>query len=219
LAPGIELYQGAWNTTLVRQDDGVLILEAPISSRYVRGVLAKAHSEYPGVPIKGVLSTSDSWPHIAGVRQAVAAGVPVYVLDLNKPLLDRLVDAPHRLQPDDLQSHPKAARWTVVGDRLELGKGANRVVLYPLRGASTERQYMVYFPQQKLLYASDTLAFTGDHALYNPELMSEVMQAVAREHLKVDTVYAMHQGPTPWTEVRQLVEQAMRAPPAGKVPG
>jgi hypothetical protein len=219
LAPGIELFQGAWNTTLVRQDDGVLILEAPISSRYVQGVLAKVHSEYPGVPIKGVLSTSDSWPHIAGVRQAVAAGVPVYVLDLNKPLLDRLVDAPHRLQPDDLQSRPRAPQWTVVGGRLELGKGANRVVLYPLRGASTERQYMVYFPQQKLLYASDTLAFTGDHALYNPELMSEVMQAVAREHLKVDTVYAMHQAPTPWTEVRQLVEQAMRAPPAGKAPG
>jgi hypothetical protein len=197
----------------------VLVLEAPISGSYVRGVLAKAHREYPGVPIKAVLSTSDSWPHVAGVRQAVAEGVPVYALDLNKPLLERLVDAPHRLQPDDLQSHPRAPHWTVVGGRLELGKGANRVVLYPLRGASTERQYMVYFPQRKLLYASDTLAFTKDHALYNPELMSEVMQAVAREHLKVDTVYAMHQGPTPWTEVRQLVEQAVRAPPAGKAPG
>ncbi|WP_424682065.1 hypothetical protein [Frateuria sp. YIM B11624] len=219
LAPGIELYQGAWNTTLVKQDDGVLVLEAPISGSYVRGVLAKAHSEYPGVPIKAVLSTSDSWPHIAGVREAVAEGVPVYVLDLNKPLLDRLVDAPHHLQPDDLQSHPKAAHWMVVGDHLEVGKGANRVVLYPLRGASTERQYMVYFPQQKLLYASDTLAFNEDHTLYDPELMYEVMQAVVREHLRVDTVYAMHQGPTPWADVRRLIDEAMRPPAAGKVPG
>jgi uncharacterized protein (DUF736 family) len=216
LAPGIELYQGPWNTTLIRQDDGVLVLEAPISGNYVRGVLAKVHSEYPGVPIKGVLSTSDSWPHIAGVRQVVAEGVPVYVLDLNRPLLDRLVGAPHSLHPDDLQSRPKAPRWAIVGDRTELGKGSNRAVLYPLRGASTERQYMVYFPQRKLLYASDTLVLNDDHTLYDPELMYEVMQAVAREHLQVDTVYAMHEGPTPWPDVRRLVERAMSPLSGGK---
>ena len=216
LAPGIELYQGSWNTTLIKQDDGVVVLEAPISGSYVHGVLDKVHAEYPGAPVKAVLSTSDSWPHMAGVREAVAEGLPVYILDLNKPLLDRLVSSPHRLQPDDLQSHPKAPHWTIVGDHLELGKGANRVELYPLRGASTERQYMVYFPQQKLLYASDTLVLNGDHTLYDPDLMHEVMQAVEREHLQVDTVYAMHEGPTPWTQVRQLVEQAMSPTPPGK---
>lgn len=209
LAPGVELYQGSWNTTLIKQDDGVLVLEAPISGSYVQGILAKVRSEYPGVPIKGVLSTSDSWPHMAGVRQAVAEGVPVYALDLNKPLLDRLVSAPHRLQPDDLQLHPKTPHWITVGDRVEIGTGANRVVLYPLRGASTERQYMVYFPQYKLLYASDTLALNGDNTLYDPDLMYEVMQAVAREHLDVQTVYAMHQGPTPWVDVQRMVDQAM----------
>lgn len=209
LAPGIELYRGSWNTTLIRQRDGILVLEAPISPAYVQGILAKVRSEYPGVPIKGVLSTSDSWPHMVGVRQAVAEGVPVYALDLNRPLLDRVVSAPHHLQPDDLQMHPKAPHWITVGGRLELGDGANRVVLYPLRGASTERQYMVYFPQQKILYASDTLGLNADKTLYDPDLMYEVAQAVAREHLQVDTVYAMHEGPTPWAEVQKLISQAM----------
>lgn len=219
LAPGVELYQGSWNTTLIKQDDGVLVIEAPISDSYVRGILAKVRSEYPGVPIKGMLSTSDSWPHMAGVRQAVAEGVPVYVLDLNAPLLNRLVDAPHRLQPDDLQAHPKTPHWITVSDRMEIGKGDNRVVLYPLRGASTERQYMVYFPAQKLLYASDTLALNGDNTLYDPDLMLEVMQAAAREHLDVNTVYAMHQGPTPWVDVRRMVDQARTPTDAGKSPG
>lgn len=219
LASGVELYQGAWNTTLIKQDDGIVVLEAPISAHYVRGILAKVRSEYPGVPIKGVLSTSDSWPHMAGVRQAVAEGVPVYVLDLNRPLLDKLVSAPHRLQPDDLQSQPKTPHWIAVGDHLELGQGANRVVLYALRGASTERQYMVYFPQHKLLYASDTLALNGDHTLYDPDLMYEVMQAVAREHLQVDTVYAMHEGPTPWVDVQRLVDQAVSPTGGSKTAG
>ncbi|HUA81649.1 MAG TPA: MBL fold metallo-hydrolase [Dyella sp.] len=219
LAPGVDLYQGAWNTTLIRQNDGVLVIEAPISDSYVQGILAKVHREYPGVPIKGVLSTSDSWPHMAGVRQAVAEGVPVYVLDLNTPLLNRLVDAPHGLQPDDLQRHPKAPHWVTVGNRVEIGKGDNRVVLYPLRGASTERQYMIYFPAHKLLYASDTLALNGNNTLYDPDLMAEVMQAVAREHLDVDTVYAMHQGPTPWMDVRRMVDQAMTPTGGGKTTG
>jgi len=40
-----------------------------------------------------VLSTSDSWPHTGGVRQAVAMDLPVYILDLNRPLLDRMMSA------------------------------------------------------------------------------------------------------------------------------
>jgi hypothetical protein len=210
LAPGIELYRGAWNATLIKQDDGVLVLEAPISTMYAQGVFAKARSEYPGVPIKGVLSTSDSWPHIAGVREAVAEGLPVYALDLNQPLLERLVSAPHRLNPDSLQTAPKTPHWNSVAGKVEIGHGVNRVVLYPLRGASTERQYMVYFPQQRLLYASDTLALNPDHSLYDPELMHEVVQAVEREHLQVDTVFSMHEGPTPWSEVSKLVKAALQ---------
>jgi hypothetical protein len=210
LAPGIELYRGSWNATLIKQDDGVLVLEAPISPHYVQGVLAKARSAFPGVPVKGVLSSSDSWPHMAGVREAVAEGLPVYILDLNQPLLDRLVAAPHRLQPDRLQTAPKSPQWHVVSGKQEIGTGANRVVIYPLRGASTERQFMVYFPAHKLLYASDTLALNADHTLYDPELMREVVQAVAREHLQVDTVYAMHEGPTPWRDVAGMVDATMK---------
>lgn len=77
-----------------------------------------------------------------------------------------------------------------------------------MRGASTERQYMVYFPEFRLLYASDTLALNEDGSLYDPELMHEVAQAVEREKLKVDTVFAMHQGPTPWESVMAQVQKA-----------
>ena len=55
------------------------------------------------MPIIAVLSTSDSWPHTGGVRQAVALGLPVYVLDLNRPLLDRMMSAPHTIEPDALE--------------------------------------------------------------------------------------------------------------------
>ena len=143
------------------------------------------------------------------MRQVVALGLPVYILDLNKPLLERLVASPRHLQPDLLAQSARRPVWRIVSQKVQVGVGANRMELYPLRGASTERQYMVYFPEHKLLYASDTLALNADGSLYAPELMREVMDAVKRENLAVTTVFAMHQEPVPWTQVTGLVERAL----------
>jgi hypothetical protein len=209
LAPGITLFPGSWNATVVKQDDGVMLLEAPLSGTYMAGVIDKAKEQSPGQPIKAVLSTSDSWPHVGGVRQVVALGLPVYILDLNKPLLDRLVSSPRHLHPDLLAQSARPAMWRIVSQKVQVGVGANRMELYPLRGAATERQYMVYFPEHHLLYASDTLALNADGSLYAPELMREVMEAVKRENLAVTTVFAMHQEPVPWAQVATLVESAL----------
>jgi hypothetical protein len=206
LAEGIDLFSGSWNSTIVRQEDGVVILETPISSTFTRGIFAEATKRYAGAQIKAVLSTSDSWPHVGGIRFDVAQRVPLYVLDLNEPLLDRILAAPHRINPDDLQRSPHRPEWHLVSGKTVVGSGANRMELYPLRGPSTERQYMVYFPEHKLLYASDTLVLKENHTLYDPELMQEVRLAVEREHLIVDTVYAMHEAPMSWKDVVTLLD-------------
>jgi len=211
LAPGIDLYQGSWNLTVVKQADGLVLIEAPISPFFTKQALAKVRADNPGAPIKAVLSTSDSWPHFAGVRQAVAEKLPVYVLDLNRDLVERSVRAPHTLHPDQQQTTPQPPQLRVVAAKMTLGSGPNRLELYPLRGAATERQYMVYFPEHRLLYASDTLALDSKtHALYDPQQMHEVIQAAQRERLAVDRVFAMHEGPTPWTEVVGKVETALK---------
>lgn len=209
LAPGVILYPGAWNATVVEQPDGLVILEAPISGGYISGVIEEAKRHYPGLPVKAVLSTSDSWPHVGGVRQAVAMDLPVYILDLNQSLLDRLIASPRTLYPDALQQAPRKPHWEIVSEKTLIGSGKNRMELYPLRGASTERQYMVYFPEHHLLYASDTLALNDDGSLYDPELMREVIHSVNRHHLEVNMVFAMHQGPVPWASVLAQVQKAM----------
>jgi len=209
LAPGITLHEGSWNCTIVKQSDGIVILEAPISGNSIQAVVDEARRQYPGLEIKAVLSTSDSWPHVGGIRQCVALGLPIYILDLNRPLLERLVAAPHKISPDLLAHSPKKPDWKIVSGKVEIGSGENRIEIYPLRGASTERQYMVYFPEHKLLYASDTLVLNQDNSLYDPELMHEVIEAVDREKLQVTTVYAMHQGALAWTKVVALVQREL----------
>jgi hypothetical protein len=210
LAPGIDLFPGPWNSTIVKQTDGIVILEAPISTLYTQGIIEEAKKRYPELPVKAVLSTSDSWPHTGGVRYADAQHLAVYILDLNRPLLDKLIAAPHTLDPDALAVTKPSPQpnWKIVSGKEVIGNGKNRMELYPLRGASTERQYMVYFPEYHLLYASDTLSVKSNGALYDPELMYEVIQAAKRENLEVETIFAMHQEPMPWKQVVALVEKA-----------
>jgi len=102
----------------------------------------------------------------------------------------------------------KTPRWKAVSQKETVGSGDNRIELYPLRGASTGRQYLAYFPASRLLYASDPLALNEDASLYDPQLMHEVAQAVKRANLKVDRVFAMHQAPMPCVEVAARVEKS-----------
>ena len=209
IAPNIVQIPGSWNITLVRQPDGVVIVEAPISSGYSAKVIAEAGRRFPNVPVKAVVSTSDAWPHIGGVREYVARGIPVYALDLNRPLLERLVAAPHRSVPDSLARAPRRPIFRLVARKTTVGAGVNRLELYPVGTETGERMIMVYLPGHRLLYASDLVQgpVQGGSFLM-PQYLSELSDAVKRERLMVDTVFAMHTGPTPWAKVTAAVAQA-----------
>jgi hypothetical protein len=201
LAPGIVQIPGWWNVALVRQSDGVVVLEAPISSGYSAKIIAEAERRFPGLPVKAVISTSDAWPHLGGVREYVARGVPVYLLDLNRSIVERALKAPHTAVPDALAKTPREAKLNAISSRTELGSGVNRIELYPVRGEGGERMVMVYFPSIGLLYGSDLVQKNPDGSYFSAQYLSELVAAAQREKLTVDRVFALHQGVTPWTEV------------------
>ena len=211
LVSGVVHIPGSWNVTLVRQSDGIVIIEAPISSGYSAKVIAEAQRRWPGVPIKAAITTSDSWPHLAGVREYVARGIPVYALDLNIPILQRLLAAPRAAFPDLLAKSPRAPEFRVVSNKTVIGDGPNRLEIYPLRGETSERQMMVYFPEHKLLYGSDPFQKQSSGDYFYPQTVWELKHAVEREKLQVDTFFMMHMGPTPWTDLEKAATQAEHA--------
>jgi hypothetical protein len=207
-APGIVIIPGSWNTTIVRQQDGIVVLEAPISSGYSTKLIAEATRRFPGVPIKAVITTSDAWPHIGGVREYVARGIPVYAVQRTRPLLERFLNAPRTRFPDALARSPRKVELLLVSEKLVIGAGPNRMEIYPLRGETSERQIMVYFPEHKLLYGSDTFQKLPDGKYFYTQTVSEVVAAVEREHLAIEKFFMMHMGLTPWQEALQEVEKA-----------
>jgi hypothetical protein len=208
LAPGIVFVPGRWNITLVDQQDGIVILEAPISSGYSSKAIAEAHRRFPGQAIKAVITTSDSWPHLAGIREYVAQGIPIYALDLNRPVLERVIAMPYTSKPDTQQRSPRKADFYLVHGKTTLGVGKNRMEIYPIHGETSERQMMVYFPEYHLLYGSDPFQQNEDGSFFFPQTVTELMDAVAREHLDVQQFFMMHIGPTSWPDLEKAVKAA-----------
>jgi hypothetical protein len=205
VAPGIVYVQGGWSVSEIRQPDGIIILEAVISSGYSAKIIEDAQKRFPGLPIKAVITTSDSWPHLGGIREYAARGIPIYALDLNRPILTRMMNAPHTMHPDALAKNPRAPKFTFVSQRTILGSGENRLEIVPFRTVTGERQMMVYFPAAKVVYTSDLFALSRDGSLYLPQMAQEAVDAITRENLDVDRVYGMHYNPIPFQQLRDAL--------------
>ncbi len=205
IAPDVIEIPGSWDVVIVRQDDGLVILEAPISSAYSALVMEEAERRFPGMPVKAVVTTSDAWPHLGGVREYVARGIPVFAHALNRPILERLIAADYRSGPDALQRRRIPASITWIDNQVTLGTGPNRMDIHPLRGEGSERMLMVHFPDHNLLYASDMLQRLRDGSWFMPQYLSEVVDAVRREGLSPERAFAMHLGATPWSDILEAV--------------
>jgi len=209
---------GAWNVTLVRQSDGVVVLDAPISSQYSIQVIEATAVLFPKMPIKAVVTTSDAWPHIGGIREYVARGIPIYSLDLNNAILKRLVAAKHSFAPDRLQRAARRPEFREVSRKTVIGEGEARVEVIPVRGEGGERMVAVYLPGTRLLYASDLLQLNRDRiTFFNPVYLVELTSALHREQIRdIDRVWAMHLAPIPWTQVTAALDSVgplLRSPP------
>jgi len=208
LAPGVVQVPGNWDIVEVKQSDGVAIIEGPLTSTYSTKVIDDVRKRFDGAPVKAVITTSDSWPHIGGMREYAARGVPIYALDRNVPILTRLFAATFATEPDALARGWRAPVLRAVGMKTVVGVGANRMELYPLRTVTGERQMMAYFPDHKLLYTSDLFTISNG-SVFLPQTVSEAVDAVAREHLDVATAFGMHYDALEWSTI-----VASAAPPS-----
>ncbi|WP_439879612.1 hypothetical protein ACSX1A_10525 [Pontibacter sp. MBLB2868] len=199
IVPGVLLIPGFWNVALIKQDKEVYMLEAPISGGYTAKVLAEAERRYPGLHVKGVISTSDAWPHVAGIQECARRRLPIYALDLNKPFLQRLAAASGKAG--------QRAKVRPVATQKSIGEGKNRMELYPVRGESGERMMLVYFPEHRLLYASDLVQLNRDGSFFQKAYVAEVVAAVNRYGLRVDQVFAMHTNAMPYVKLKEALAQ------------
>jgi hypothetical protein len=210
IAPGIVQIVGGWNSTIVRQPDGLVIIEAPMSAGYSARVLAESARRFPGVRVKGVVTTTDYWWHHAGLREYIARGIPVYVLDHNVRVVEARARAPHTLRPDSLARAPRAPIIRPVVGRMTIGSGANRIDLIPYRSGSLDRMMMAWLPGVRIVYTAEGVQIYGGNVV-NPQYLRETVAAVAREKLSPERLIGMHMPSTPWTVVTAAADSIDRS--------
>ncbi len=207
VAPGIIEIPGRWDIAFVKQTDGIVIIEAPISSGYSAKAIEEAKKRFPSEKIKAVITTSDAFPHLGGIREYAAQEIPIYALDLNRSILEKVIKSPHKFYPDNLQRNYKNPKFNFVSEKTVIGKGDDRLEIFPIRSESGERMMMIYFPAHKLLYSSDLINKSRDGGFFMPQYLSEIVDAVKRENLAVDNIFGMHISKTAWSEIVDAVNK------------
>jgi glyoxylase-like metal-dependent hydrolase (beta-lactamase superfamily II) len=192
------LYQGGYQSAAVAQSDGVVIIEAPESAAKSKAVLADVATRWPGTRVKAVVSTSPMWMHIGGLREYAARGIPIYALDVNVPVVRSLLSAPHAQVPDSLAKVRVLPVVRSIGSRTTIGQGQDRLELRPARGQHSSSMMLVYWPEERLLYASDVVVPDAFEPVFTAAYWAELASIVKREGIAVERVFAEHLPATPW---------------------
>jgi hypothetical protein len=209
IAPGVVQIPNSWYSTIIRQDDGLVIIDAPISAGYSKGVLEEAAKRFPGIPVKALITSTGFFWHVAGVREYAARGIPIYAESRNVPVIKQMLAAPHDLAPDDLSRRKNAQiRVIAITNRTIIGRGVNSIQVYPVTRA-TQPMLMSYIQDARLLHTGEMVQPLGPGgSILFPESLIELTKTVEADHLSVETIIGMHMGPKPWTDVNEALKSA-----------
>jgi hypothetical protein len=188
LADGIVLFTAYYQSALIREPDGIVVLEASQSNAKSRAVLAQAAHLFPGVPITAVVTTASAWMQIGGVREYVSRGIPIYALDVNAARVRAVIAAPYATYPDSLARSPRTAVLHIVHSPVTLGSGANAIRLLP----AASGDLLVYWPARHWLYASDMILPPNFEPNYNAAHAETLRRTITTLGISVDSVFAFH---------------------------
>lgn len=192
---------GAYNSFVVKQDNGTVVIESPYSIANSEYDIQYANKAFPGSPVTGVVSTNQLQFHLAGLPACAKEHIPIYVLDSNIDLVRNFLT----IQTTQDPIRGADLRLRVIKGRTEIGAGPNRMILIPFRGTASARMMAVYFPERKLLYCSDMYLPKQWGGQYWTEHLGEIQEFIDREHLDVLQVSGVSMVPHDWKQLSALI--------------
>lgn len=199
VAPGLFYIKGKgtalgnYNSWFIKTAQGIVIIEAPVSSAYSKAVLNEVRKQFPNEKIRTIITCSDAWPHVGGLREYVANKIPIHLLSLNSDLVERLIDADYITNPDSLQRKRQKPILNKVSKKLVLTDKENPIEIYPIASETGERMMMVYLPKSKILYTADLVQPGQSEKFFMRQYIYEIVEAINREGLQADKIIGIHQ--------------------------
>lgn len=206
-APGVWwLTGGSHHSLVVEQQDGIIVVEAPLYDARSKAVLDWIAGQFPGKPVTHVVATHFHGDHSAGLRTFVAAGATVVAGDAALGLYRKVFAARHSIEPDALARTPKPAtlRGVEPGDSLTLqdqGEGSNEVRIYTVN--TTHSADMVVAVANGVLFVSDI--FSPGFPPSVPALR-ELRDTITQNEIGVDLIVGGHGGAATLAQLDELID-------------
>lgn len=182
--------QWSYNVLVVVLDDSVLIAEAPVSSATSEEVLAHVRALAPGKPVRYLVQSHHHDDHIAGIRPYIADGVTILTGATTKPLIEKLVAAPFRLDPDRLARAPRAPIVETITSPRTIKDANHEVVIHNIGpNPHAKDMLIVHLPKERILWQADMI----NDGEYPANATTQAFETkVAALQLEYDTVVGLH---------------------------
>lgn len=186
------------HSLVIRQPNGLLVVEMPQSSARSRAVLDTLKSRFPGVKVHTAVSTHHHWDHSGGVREYLAQGIPVVTHRRNVDFVRGIGAAKKTVAPDALSRAPRTPVVRAATDTLAIGTGDTRVQFLELPNTHVEGMLVAYVPSIRILFVADVIQ-PGPGM--SPAGAREVVAMVRARGITVDRVVGAHVGIVLWADV------------------
>jgi glyoxylase-like metal-dependent hydrolase (beta-lactamase superfamily II) len=156
LGDGVYLITGGYAVIAVDFKDHIALIESGQNEQRALAVIAEAKRLIPNKPIRYVINTHSHIDHSGGLRAFVAEGSTILTHRVNKGYLEKVLSAPHTLNPDKAQLAGKKPKVEAVGDKKVLTDGTRVIELHHLRNfLHHDGMLVAYLPKEKVLLQAD----------------------------------------------------------------
>jgi len=164
LGDGVYLITGGYAVIAVDFKDYITLIECGQSEARALAVIAEVKRLIPNKAIKYVINTHSHFDHSSGLRTFVAEGSTIVTHQVNKAYLEKVLSAPHTLNPDREQQARKKPVAEEMGEKKVLTDGTHVVELYHMQNfGHHDGMIIAYLPKEKVLLEADG---------YNPQASS-----------------------------------------------
>jgi glyoxylase-like metal-dependent hydrolase (beta-lactamase superfamily II) len=197
LAPGVFRFGGgSHHSMIVEQQDGIVVIEAPLNEARSDAVIAKVRELFPKTKIQRVINTHAHFDHAGGLRTFVAQGATVVTHERNASYYERVWKAPRTLKPDRLAKSKRKPRFETFTAKLVLADTLRPIEIHTIEGSGHNDAFaLVYLPAEKILIEADAWTPTPPGArppvVVNP-LWINLYRNIERLDLDVQRIAPLH---------------------------
>ncbi|HEX8390826.1 MAG TPA: MBL fold metallo-hydrolase [Longimicrobium sp.] len=191
----IERINGSYRSLVVDTDEGLLVVDAPLSAEFSEAAIREIEKVFPGRPFRWLVLTHHHGDHIGGVQAYVARGATVLAAAGSEPYLRRMTRITRGFGRIGGQAAAVAEpRIEGVTGRRSFPAGGSRVEVINVGPTSHAAAMLaVYVPSERLLFQGDLLRINeGSGPVMSPEATRDLDAIIRRFRLDVANIGAVH---------------------------